>query len=426
MSFRMTKKTRSLSVLTLAALAASGTVSAIDAGGIAIHGSISATGAYSGDYDYYGDTADHFDVIAQELTLNGSYRFDNGLRAAAQIYSYELAGYDELTLDFASLDYSFNDYIGVRAGRNKLPMGLYGEAQDLDQIRTFASLPLDFYVRAARPFTAGYNGLGLYGNASLGKAGSLEYQLFGGWASNVKGEAPASKATAGLTAADHADLDTLVGGALVWNTPVEGLKLSATRVVVDVTIHTHLQTRAGLAATGFETPAPAQIDFFYGAGTWDNSGLFAGTKGTVINEGTIDVFSFEYTHDKWVAVGEYKRQTSDVKVSLPALGVNAVAEGKELSWYLQLTYQATEKLGVGAYYSQVDGDPDNLDARDDKYTSSNDLAVAASYALTSNWLIKLEAHALDGLARLSSAGDRNIGATDPTWNLFIVKTTFSF
>ena len=93
----MTITQRSLPVLTLATLAASGTAFAIDAGGIAIHGSLSATGAYA-DYDYYGETADHFDLIARELTLNGAYRFENGLRAAAQIYAYDLAGYSDLTL----------------------------------------------------------------------------------------------------------------------------------------------------------------------------------------------------------------------------------------------------------------------------------------------------------------------------------------
>lgn len=428
MSETMTKRLRSLPALALASMAACGTVSAIDAGGIAIHGSLSATGAYSDKYDYYGETADHFDVIAQELTLNGTYRFENGLRAAAQVYAYDLAGYSDLTLDFATLDYALNEKFGVRAGRNKLPQGMYGEVQDLDQIRTFASLPLNFYPRALRSLSAGYNGLGFYGTFGLGKAGGLEYQVFGGWMSNIDGESPFAQGLASITVAEGADLDKVYGGSLTWNTPLEGLKFVYTHnYLPGLILNSRLQTRAGLAETGYVTPAPAQIDFFYGAGTWDYSGLFAGTSGFSEVDVTVRVFAVEYTHDKWIAAAEYKSSVNEGITSLPALGVNnSPVKSEENSWYAQVTYQATGKLGVGVYYAQSDFDPDNKDPIDDKYTKVDDLAIGASYALTDNWLFKVEAHALDGLAKLGIAGDRNVGATDPSWNYYVVKTTFSF
>lgn len=424
----MTKRFRSLSALTLASVASAGTASAIDAGGIAIHGSLSATGAYSDKYDYYGDTAESFDVIAQELTLNGTYRFENGLRAAAQIYAYDLAGYGDLTLDFATLDYSFNEYVGVRAGRNKLPQGMYGEVQDLDQIRTFASLPLNFYPRGLRSLSAGYNGLGLYGSAALGKAGSLEYQVFGGWMSNIDGESPFAKGLASITTADGADLDKVYGGSLTWNAPIEGLKFVYTHnYLPSLVLNSRVQTRAGLVETGYSTQAADQIDFFYGAGTWDYSGLFAGTSGSSEVDVTVKVFAVEYTRNKWIAAAEYKLSENEGITSLPALGVNrSPVESEEQSWYAQVTYQATDKLGVGVYYAQSDFDPDNKDPIDDKYTTVDDLALGASYALTDNWLIKVEGHAMDGLAKLNIVGDRNLGATDPKWSYFVVKTTFSF
>src|SRR4051812_40944746 len=56
------------------------TAAAFDLDGVAIHGSISGTGAYSDRYNYYGDTDGKFDLIQKEITLNGGYRFDNGLR----------------------------------------------------------------------------------------------------------------------------------------------------------------------------------------------------------------------------------------------------------------------------------------------------------------------------------------------------------
>ena len=81
---------------------------AADMGGVAVHGSLSLTSSYSPDYNYLGDTKDQLDLNQTELILNGTKRFDNGIKAAAQIYAYELAGYEDLSLGFANLDYSFN------------------------------------------------------------------------------------------------------------------------------------------------------------------------------------------------------------------------------------------------------------------------------------------------------------------------------
>jgi predicted porin len=422
----------SFPALTLAVVASTSTALAIDAGGIAIHGSVSLTGAYSDKYNYYGDTAENFDLNVKELTLNGTYRFENGLRAAAQVYAYDLAGYSDLTLDFATLDYSFNEYAGIRAGRNKLPQGLYGEVQDLDQIRTFASLPLNFYPRGLRSLSAGYNGAALYGTIPLAHAGSLEYQAVFGWMENVDGEAPYARGVNDFTRTEAVDVDQVYGGNLTWNTPVEGLKFAFTYTrMPEIRLYARVQTRAALAEIGSAfSPIADMIDMGYGAGTWDHSGLFAGSSSVTDADAEVNVFSAEYTHDKWVLSGEFKRMDSEATATLlaaPPFGVaNQKITSSEEHAYVQATYQATDKLGLGIYYAQSDFDPKDGDARDDKFTSVDDLALGASYALTGNWLIKVEGHALDGLGRLNLAGDTNLGATDARWNYFVVKTTFSF
>ena len=86
-----------------------------DMGGVSIHGSLSATAAESDQYNFYGNTAHKFDVIQKEMTLNGAYRFENGLRASAQVYASEMAGYNSISLDFASLDYAFTSTLQVTA-----------------------------------------------------------------------------------------------------------------------------------------------------------------------------------------------------------------------------------------------------------------------------------------------------------------------
>jgi hypothetical protein len=169
---------------------------AVDVGGIAIHGSLSTTASYSPEYNYLGDTKDSLDLNQNELIVKGTKRFENGIKLAAQLYAYELAGYEDMTVDFANLDYSFRQEIGVRVGRNKLPSGFYNEVQDLDQVRVFASLPLNFYPRAGRAFGASYDGAAVYGNIPAGKAGSLDYQAYVGMMQPLDEDMPFMKGLA--------------------------------------------------------------------------------------------------------------------------------------------------------------------------------------------------------------------------------------
>lgn len=120
-------------------------------------------------------------------------------------------------------------------------------------------------------------------------------------------------------------MDRTHGGSLVWNTPVEGLRFGyTTNYVTDIDVETH-------------------------------------------------VASVEYTHDKWVFAAEYhemkKDSVSNIMASPPIRVVNAPVAVSEEHWYVQATYQATDKLGLGAYYAQSDYDPENKNVCDDKFTT---------------------------------------------------------
>lgn len=357
----------------IAGLCISTSLHAADMGGIAIHGSLSATAAYSPEYNYLGDTKGSLDLNQVELILNGTKRFDNGIKLAAQIYAYELAGYEDLTVDFANLDYSFRQEFGVRLGRNKLPSGFYNEVQDLDQVRIFASLPLNFYQRAARSFGAGYDGAAVYGNIPAGKAGSWDYQAYAGMMQPLDKDMPFMQ---GL-GSDKLDIKNVYGAALVWNTPVDGLRAG----------YSYQGAPKIEGATG---PARTEIDY------------------------TAQVASIEYTRGKWVAATEYKHAVAKVEVTNFPVPPSSSAEDHV---YFQLTYQATDKLGLGAYYAYSDYESSGV---------TKDIALAVSYAIQPWWLVKAEVHAIDGIGELGSAGDLNPGATDETWTYFVLKTTVSF
>jgi hypothetical protein len=362
-----------LSLIVLAASSALA-VHAVDMGGVAIHGSLSSTASYSPEYNYIGDTKDSLDLNQTELTVNGTKRFDNGLKLAAQLYGYQLAGYKDFTVDFANADYSFRQEIGVRVGRNKLPVGLYNEVQDLDQVRVFASLPLNFYAHSGRAIGAAFDGASLYGNIPASKAGSFDYQLFVGTMPSPNKETPLMK---GIPGASSLDLNTVYGGSLVWNAPVDGLRF------------------------GYSFQALPKMD------------LIIGPAITEIDYQT-HVVSIEYTRGKWTAVTEYKHTASTNTVTNFPVPPSTSHEDHA---YAQLTYQATDKLGLGVYYCYSDYETKGVD---------KDTAFAASYALQPWWLVKAEFHFMDGINNLGNAGDSNPGASDKTWSYLVLKTTLSF
>ncbi len=354
-------------------LASVAALPAAQLGDVDIHGSVSLTGAYSPAYNYLGDTKESLDHNQTEIILNGTKRFDNGLKLAAQIYAYELAGYEDLTLDFASLDYSFRREIGVRVGRNKLPLGLYTESQDLDQVRVFASLPLHFYPKALRAFGGAYDGAAVYGNIGAGDAGDLDYQVYAGYGQDVDPDHPFMR---GLGSSKLVG-NELAGASLFWNTPISGLRV------------------------GYSTEHLMSADLAFGP--MDTELIY-----------TTQVLSAEYTRDKWTFAAEHKFNTADIDFVSPF-----APDSKETDQltYVQVAYQLTDQVGLGVYHSWTNYET-GVDDRD--------TAAAVSYAPTSWWLLKAEAHLMDGLRNLGGAGDLNPGATDDSWTYFVVKSTFTF
>lgn len=403
----------------------------VETGALSIHGSASATAAYSGKYNYYGDTAGSLDLIQSEVTLNGAHVFDSGLRASAQLYAYELAGYTDLVLDFATLDYAFRPELAVSLGRNKHVLGLHTDSQDIDQVRVFASLPLAFYVRSLRPISAGTDGMTVHGNISLGKAGALDYSLFVGRVDDPKGDMPLLRGQSSLVLVEKIDVNTTYGGAVFWETPVDGLRLGYSYTTLEpFSFQNRLRTKAELTAAGQSLATPTMIDTVYGAGAWDLSGRFAGTPAqSAIEVFTDHVLSAEYVRGDWTYSAEVKYEDLEGANTVPALGVSKAAFNTHfVGAYAMSAYQATDRLGLGAYFCYSDRDRGNQNAASNGVEIARDAAVAASYALTPWWLVKVEAHRIHGLGFLGGIGDvnRTTATEGQTWSYFMFKSTVSF
>lgn len=400
---------------TVAALA-NGWLSAVEINDINIHGSISAGAAYSNKYNFYGETADKVDLNNLEAIVNGTYQWNNGIRAGLQAYAYDIGGYSDILLDWANVDYAFKPWLGARVGRNKLPQGLYNDTQDLDQVRVFANLPLSFYPKTYRSILNSYDGLGLYGNISLGAAGSLDYQVYGGRGDNV------SEGTFLIDGLDNSrndakewNIDLIQGASLFWNLPVDGLRLGSSYTYIpDTDVIGQLPPNPFIPPGADLTSNVEGVDLLY------------------------YTFSIEYTWRNLVLATESKVLTMEGTYNVPSFPpLNNTAWESDIYFaYVSASYQALDWLGLGAYYGYEDNNteadvPGNRDI-------THDYCAAVSFNITDWWIIKLEGHYIDGVGLLLGTPDENPGATPPVagpgapqtfndeWTYFVLKTTISF
>jgi hypothetical protein len=410
------------------------TVSAFDAGPVVVHGSISLTSSYSDTYNFLGNTHNNASLNLVDVVVNGAHRFENGLRVGAQLYAYKVGDTSDITLDWANADYSFTQYLGIRIGRNKLPLGLYNDSQDLDAVRTFASLPMTFYPKTYRAITTSFDGAVVYGNIGIGKAGSIDYQAYGGTKEAIRNNGPFLRSQADLTVYDKFTFkEGLYGISLFWNTPIDGLRAGWSYLKVP-----KCEMPGKLGTIKELSPNYASIakgvDTALGAGTWDSSGLFAGTA-TSIEDLNVwyRVYSIEYTHGKWTIAGEYKLfDVTKATIVIPAMALlgqpaRSPLDIRREAYYVMATYQATDKIGLGLYYSCERMARNRPGAGKDPNNYTNDWAAAISYSINDNWVIKAEAHLIDGLSMVNNNGDTNTNAgSDKNWGYYAVKTTFSF
>ena len=401
---------------------------AIDAGPVAIHGAVSATASYSDRYDYLGNTAGTASINLVETILNANYRLSNGLRLSSQLYAYKVGDYTALTLDFASLDYSFNQRIGVRLGRVRHGEGLSGESQDVDMIRPFAYLPLDFYSKAERPLASAIDGAQVYGNLRLSASSSVDYQIFGGWLPKLDPAAPLLTNSAGsapFTTTDS-DLIPIYGGWIAWNTPLEGLRLSTSAFfLTSLTFRGPVNSASSLARA---TSDARLLPGFFPPGAWDF--LEAGKPATLQGRAHLLYFSAEYTRGNWQFSAEARYLDQFTTTLLPILG--AIPSGlRSDSYYAMTTWQAAPKLQFGTYYAlgyanRNDRHGRTLIALPAHTAWLKDFAFATSYNLAPWWLLKAEVHLLNGTKGIGAKDNGDAATWRPDWTYFALKTTVTF
>jgi len=332
-----------------------------------------------------------------EVGLNLTVQLTSTLRTGAQLFARDLGplGDYRASLDWYYLDYKWKDWLGLRAGRVKIPFGLYNDSIDIDVARNWVLPPQSIYPSQDRDFLQAQTGVELYGYQRLGPIGALDYRLYGG---TIRIE---PRQASVVYTVNDLHIPYVVGGRVLWETPLDGLRLGASlqALRLDVTLDVPLML------TRFTVRIPAVL--------WVASG--------------------EYQFGGLLAAAEYSRWHLHSESSNTAL-LSDMARVNERA-YAGLSYRVQPWLQPGIYYSMLFPD---VEHRVGRAAQQHDVAATVRLDVVANWLIKLEAHYMSGTAALGPPlvsnnkptselnDDRPLRELQANWWLFLVKTAAHF
>lgn len=360
-----------------------------------VHGFVSQGFIKSTGNNYLANSKDgSFEFT--EVGLNLTKQIGERLRIGMQLFMRDLGpiGDYKPQFDWAYLDYRFFDWLGVRAGRTKIPFGLYNEVNDIDAARVPILLPQSVYPTSNRDFLLAQTGGEVYGNISLGPVGSLEYRAYGG--------------TIFIDETDvfkNIEVPFVVGGRVMWETPLTGLRLGGTVQAVRMEMDAEIDplTFATLQALGVLGPdASNLVHYEFPVSMW--------------------VASIEYAAHDVLLAAEYSQWDATLTVT-PSLVDPIVATNER--FYVMASFRAASWFSPGIYYAYLAPDISN---RSGVGAERHDVAVTARYDINAHWLLKLEGHYLHGAADLDPALNDGTPTAQmvPDWGLFLVKTTAYF
>lgn len=381
-----------------------------------IHGFFSQGYLQSDHNNFLADTEDGTFEF-REYAVNASSNLTDQLRVGAQVFGRDFGdfGNDQPVLDWAFADYRLQDWLGLRAGRMKVMLGLYNETRDIDMVRTGIFLPQSVYNDGWRESFTSMNGVSLYGTLLSDRFGSLSYQAQWGRIT-VEEDGGVSRFIQNFFPMDIQDIETsdayVAGIEYTPAGPLDGLRLRWTWNTWDV------DYEAATTAVPF----------------WAQLGLPPGVPLEYHADLNVTILSAEYRWRNLVVAAEtFAPLSYDNVLRSPALGLTLVDDSPDKAgYYGSLAYSVTDWLELGLVYSEYYNNVNDKDgvklSRDTGMQKHRgwlkDTALTARFDLLDSWVVKLEGHAMDGGDILLS--DQNPEGTERKWWLFGAKVTYNF
>lgn len=423
-----------------------------------IHGFLSQGFMMSSDNNYLGKTRDG-SFQFNEIGLNFSTMIFDDLRIGAQLLSRDLGreGNHAVIIDWAFADYSFQDWLGIRAGKIKMPLGLYNEYRDLDVARTSIFLPQGGYVESWRESFTALTGVGLYGAFNTEAFGDFNYQLQAG-VIDINNNT-------GLDWTIEDELDANLNKyevkpsyvtSILWDTPVEGLKVGASTwntkelkgkgSTPDIRIWQNRSIGAAQEIAAFANanlgqslPMPSTYDEALAifAGTGIDMNLVGIPMVQTISNVKANWYSVEYTYGDFILAYEKFNMDTQLKTTSPGYGADLLALDPTLpsmevlsdfsselgGYYFSLGYQISDQISVLGYHSEFYTDMTDYSSNGGRFI---DTELSLRYDYNSHLTLKTELHSIGGLAIMYDGDQDPSDVLKKDWYLFATKVTFNF
>lgn len=392
----------SLLLLAAARVSAQSDAEVSDPMDLQVHGFVSQGFLVTTDNNYLAESeSGSFEFT--EVGINFTKPLGQDFRVGLQLFARDLgpAGNYRVNPDWFYLDYRYRDWFGFRAGRVKLPFGLYNEVNDIDAARVPVLLPQSTYPIGNRDYLLAQTGGEVYGYFKLDRAGAFDYRLYGGTIYVVAEQN--SNTPYRIT---RVNIPYVAGGRLMYETPLEGLRAGASLQRISMDLDLAFDSAAWM---------PLQMA---GMLPDDFNGDVAVDLPVVLWMGSIEYAA----HDLQLAV-EYGRWYVKAESDVPALFPDVEQHSERM--YGLVAYRFSEWFVPSFYYSLLFPDTSDRTGRDKR---QQDFALTTRFDLTEHWLIKLELHYLNGTAALASNLNDNRPQRRLTrdWLLFLAKTTAYF
>jgi hypothetical protein len=348
-----------------------------------VHGFASQGALLTSDNNYLART-ERGSLEFTEAGINFTKALDDRLSIGLQLFARDLGpeGTYSAKFDWLYLDYRWQDWLGLRAGRVKLPYGLYNDTSDIDAAQPVILLPQGVYPAVNRDFLLAQTGLELYGYHSLGSAGALDYHAY-------FGTLYLSIPETSTIRIDELDVPYIVGGRVLWEAPIEGLRVGASALNGQVDGTITVESESMSTSTAIESRATNLLS------------------------------SVEYANRGFLLVAEYGRSIGKTTV-----GPMTTRRTSERAYGLA-GYRWRPWLQTTAYYSLLYPDAGQ---RSGQANHQYDAAGSLRFDITAHWIFKLEGHFLRGTAALSSGlnGGTPLADLVNQWWLIAAKTTVYF